>query len=179
MKKFVVLLRGINVGGHHKIRMVDLRELCKKIGFPRVATYIQSGNIVLRSDSSSPKIAEKIKAAINKKFGFEPSVLVIEADQFVSIAEKYPFEVSNHKEAHIVFLDDKPTKDAIAELEKIETGPDKMKITPAAVHLHLPNGVSGATIHFKAIENTLGVPGTGRNRRTIEKLVKMINSPKI
>lgn len=178
MKKHVALLRGINVGGHNKIRMVDLRSLCDSIGLPNARTYIQSGNIVLRSAFTSSEVASKLKSGILKSFGIDTNVLVIEAEKFVAISNAYPFDVKEHKEAHIMFLSAKPSQEAIDKLKSLNTGADKMKVTESAVYSYLPNGVAGADMNFRNIEGTLGVSGTARNRRTIEKLIKMINSPK-
>jgi uncharacterized protein (DUF1697 family) len=178
MNKYVVLLRGINVGGHNKIRMVDLRKLCKSIGFRDVKSYIQSGNLVVTSDFSPLEASSKLKNAIKKSFDMEPNVHAIDANRFMSISKAYPFEVPDHKEAHTMFLAEKPSKEAIKNFEALDFGPDKMKLTPQALYMYLPNGVSGSKMNFKSIEKTLGVSGTARNRRTIEKLNKMIVSPK-
>jgi len=178
MKKHIGLIRGINVGGHNKIRMVDLRSMCDEIGFKNTKTYIQSGNLVVRADQNSQDIARVIKSSIKDKFNVDANVIFIEANEFTAIREAYPFDVKDHKEAHIVFLSETPSKEAIAELSKIDTGEDKIKITNNAVYLALPNGVSGAKVTFKAIESALKVSGTARNRRTIDKLIKLANSPK-
>ena len=51
MTTYLVLLRGINVGGKNKVPMARLRELLEELGYSDVSTYIASGNVILSSDS--------------------------------------------------------------------------------------------------------------------------------
>ena len=77
MNTYIALLKGINVGGHKKVPMADLRELLSKSGFENVQTYIQSGNVILQSNNSDiSKIESDIEKSIEDYFGFEVSVLV-------------------------------------------------------------------------------------------------------
>ena len=68
MKTYIVLLKGINVGGHKKVPMAELRELLNKSGFEDVQTYIQSGNIILKSSEKPNLIEKKIHEAILTHF---------------------------------------------------------------------------------------------------------------
>ena len=72
MKTFIALLRGINVGGHKKVPMAELRALLSKSGFENVQTYIQSGNVIFQtSENNIPNIESIIQKAIFDHFGFE------------------------------------------------------------------------------------------------------------
>lgn len=75
MKTYIVLLKGINVGGHKKVPMADLRDLLSKSGFENVQTYIQSGNVILESSENANSIENKIQKAILAQFGFEVLVM--------------------------------------------------------------------------------------------------------
>ena len=70
MKKYIILLRGINVSGKNILSMSDLRQILNDLDFQNVQTYIQSGNIILESEVSKVLICEKIKKAILDKFGY-------------------------------------------------------------------------------------------------------------
>src|SRR5438128_7179870 len=77
MTAFVSLLRGINVGGHHKIRMDELKELYESLDFKDVVPYIQSGNVVFTSDEADPaRLHRQIEEGLEKKFGFHVEVIV-------------------------------------------------------------------------------------------------------
>ena len=60
MKKYIVLLRGINVSGQKKIKMADIKDHLQDIGFEDVSTYIQSGNIILRSNKSKSDLPDNL-----------------------------------------------------------------------------------------------------------------------
>lgn len=93
MDKYVVYLRGINVGGRNKIKMVDLRTYLSTAGFTQVQTYIQSGNVVLQSFLSTTEIAEKIEHLLIQEFELDSefvSVLVLEAPVYQKIIDEAP-----------------------------------------------------------------------------------------
>src|SRR5436190_1671734 len=68
MTSYLVLLRGINVGGRNKVPMAELRSVLEDLGFENVSTYIASGNAFLDSDLSGAKVAAKIEEALPKRF---------------------------------------------------------------------------------------------------------------
>jgi uncharacterized protein (DUF1697 family) len=65
---YLVLLRGINVGGRNKVPMAELRSVLEDLGFSNVSTYIASGNVFVDSDLSAARVAAKIEAAVPKAF---------------------------------------------------------------------------------------------------------------
>ncbi|MDG0793718.1 DUF1697 domain-containing protein [Cohnella ginsengisoli] len=69
MTVHIALLRGINVGGNNKIKMAELKAACERLGLEAVRTYIQSGNIVFRSDRSEEALREMIEATLQNEFG--------------------------------------------------------------------------------------------------------------
>ncbi|MEM9867199.1 MAG: DUF1697 domain-containing protein, partial [Bacteroidota bacterium] len=92
MGTYIAFLRGINVGGHRKIKMVELREVLSKNGFDQVQTYIQSGNMLFQSaERDSIKIAATIRKLIDKAFGFLVPVLVVSSERLRTILENNPF----------------------------------------------------------------------------------------
>lgn len=71
MGTYIALLRGINVTGHNKIKMTELKQLFIDSGFREVVTYIQSGNVIFQSEQSDiSKIEQSIIKAIEKHFGY-------------------------------------------------------------------------------------------------------------
>lgn len=72
---YLVLLRGINVGGKNKVPMGELRELLAELGFENVRTYIQSGNVILQSDQKAGDVARKIEKALPKRFKLDTALI--------------------------------------------------------------------------------------------------------
>ena len=68
-RHYVALLRGINVGGRNKVWMADLRAAFTDDGFPEVATYIQSGNVLFTSDGPRADLEDDIESMLERRFG--------------------------------------------------------------------------------------------------------------
>jgi uncharacterized protein (DUF1697 family) len=77
VSSYLVLLRGINVGGKNKVPMAELRSLLEGLGFENVSTYIASGNVFLDSKLSAAKTAEKIEAALPKAFKLDAELIKV------------------------------------------------------------------------------------------------------
>jgi uncharacterized protein (DUF1697 family) len=93
MTTFLVLLRGINVGGKNKVPMAPLRELLEELGYRDVSTYIASGNVILRSDRPPAEIKRVIEEALPKKFRLDSeliSVRVLTHAELRAVVEKKP-----------------------------------------------------------------------------------------
>src|SRR5262245_5088414 len=113
MNTCIALLRGINVGGYHKLPMKDLKALIEKIGCTDVRTYIQSGNVVFRSSASDvAPLCQRLTAAISKSHGFEPRVLVLTRAELERAAAGNPFpQAHEHPQSlHLFFLEEAPKK---------------------------------------------------------------------
>ncbi|MAP55438.1 MAG: hypothetical protein CL605_11100, partial [Altibacter sp.] len=83
---YIAFLRGINVGGHKKILMADLRLLFESLGYTQVRTYIQSGNVLFSAEREKG-LAENISEAIQIKYGWEVPVIVKTAEALRTIFE--------------------------------------------------------------------------------------------
>jgi uncharacterized protein (DUF1697 family) len=69
--KYIALLRGINVGGNHKVEMKNLKALFESLGFSDVSTYINSGNVIFESNEERSVVLEKIITCFEKELIFK------------------------------------------------------------------------------------------------------------
>ena len=93
MNTYVILIRGINVGGKNKVRMADLRQCLEELGFAQVSTYIASGNVILESDQQPDAIKTQIEGLLPEKFTLDDElikVLVLTRRQFQAVIENKP-----------------------------------------------------------------------------------------
>ncbi len=93
MNTYIVLLRGINVGGKNKVPMADLRNCLEELGFSNVSTYIASGNVILKSDKRPAEIKAQIEKALPKNFKLDSDiikVLVLSRKQFQAVVDNKP-----------------------------------------------------------------------------------------
>lgn len=117
MTTYVVLLRGINVGGKNKVPMAELRELLDELGFSAVRTYIQSGNVVLRSRKGAPAVRSTIEAALPERFSLDTEllkVLVLTAAQLRAVVDECPAGFGDEPDTY--------HSDAIFLMEGLELG---------------------------------------------------------
>ena len=164
----VALLRGINVGGHAKLPMADLRRLLSDLGARNPRTYIQSGNAVFEGQLK----AEDISNAINAAFGFRPRCLVLSGQAFLDAAAANPFDTSQPKLVHLSFLAAQPAFDE-TDLAKQAINNEKWLLRDRVFYLYTPEGYSNSKIPDR-IERQLGVAATARNWNTVSGIVGMI-----
>ena len=118
--KHVALLRGINVGGHNRVPMADLREMFGAAGASEVLTYIQSGNVVFDAPAKRVgAIVRQVRAAIAEQLGLEIPLVVRSAAAIAKIAHTHPFagRVDDPKFLMVAFLDAKPSAAKVAALD--------------------------------------------------------------
>ena len=172
--RYISLLRGINVSGQKKILMKDLKALYEKIGFVKVVTYIQSGNVIFDSDGSVEDMIVKIQNAITKQYGFVVPVQVREVKHFESIIKACPFSeldlVEEGTRVMVTFLADIPSKDNVVKLMAYVKEPERLVLIGQEVYLHCPNGYGTSKLNNNFLEKKLGVRATTRNWKSVLKL---------
>ncbi len=175
MTTWIALLRGINVGGHNKCPMADLKACCEKLGWSNVRTYINSGNVVFESaEKNEEKLRRALEAAIEKKFGFHSDVVVRTRQELTEVLEANPF--AKRKDVKpgyllVVFLSADPGKAAHAALARIESAPEEIKSAGREIFIFYPNGQGRPNLKFRDVEKAIGaVQWTGRNLNTVQKL---------
>ncbi|MCL6267604.1 DUF1697 domain-containing protein [Flagellimonas myxillae] len=177
MKTFIVLLRGINVGGQKKIRMADLRESLHLKGFGEVHTYIQSGNIICRSDHLDLKSVEQlVQQSILKDFGFDVPTLALTTDEIDEIINNNPFASEEEKSLYFVLLKNPPESERVESFNQEKFENEDFHITDRCVYLCCKTGYGKAKLSNNLVERKLKVEATARNLRTMKKLLEMADS---
>lgn len=169
MEQYVVLLRGVNVGGNNIVPMKDLKQALENAGFNQVATYIQSGNVVLQS-AEPPR--QTIEALIASQFGFKPHVLVLSKPEFVQAAQQNPFANEEGKTTHLYFCEQRPAID-LDKIREVAAPTERFEQVGNVFYLLAPDGIGRSKLVAK-MDHYLGVPTTGRNLNTVNKLLTML-----
>ena len=177
MPRHVVLLRGINLVRHNRIAMPALRSALEADGFRDVMTYVQSGNVVFRTDSGDLKaLSKKIQMAVEKRFKVTPGVLLRTADELRGIVAANPFA----KRADVLpakllvyFLHEELSRDAATELKELPLKAEELIPTKRELYIYFPDGMGKSKLPWRAVEKHCITPGTGRNWNTVTKLLAM------
>lgn len=172
----IALLRGINVGGRNKVPMAELRDLLTRRGFMDVRTYIQSGNVILRSDGREDEIVERVHTAILERFDLEVPVIVRTTRDFETVAASHPLSavVDDPRFLMVAFLDREPGEPVQSRLDASEFAPDRFEGTGREIYLAYPNGSGRSKLSHTLLERRLGVTVTARNWKTVRALADML-----
>ncbi|MBV7269520.1 DUF1697 domain-containing protein [Winogradskyella luteola] len=174
MNTYIALLRGINVGGHKKVPMAELRELLTSFGLKNVKTYIQSGNVIFQSLGNDNKALEKqIKQSILDHFGFDVSVLVKTRAQLKKIFDDCPFSEEKKVNSYFAVLTEIPNEDLVLEACKKTYENEEYKILNNCLYFYCANGYGKAKFNLNFFERKLNVNATSRNYNTLNKLLGM------
>jgi len=172
---FIVLLRGVNVGGASSFSTKDFVGLLEATGLRNIKTYIQTGNGVFQADTKDVTgLSKKIKAGIQRKHGFAPEVIVLRLDEFERAVATNPYRGadSNPKALHLMFLTSAPEKSGLTEFEKYRAEGEEFSLKDRVFYFWAPDGVGRSKL-FSRIEKLLGVAVTARNWRTARKLLEL------
>jgi len=172
MKTYIALLRGINVGGHKKLKMADLKLLMEALGFKNVITYIQSGNVVFSSEDANG-LSEIISIEIEKRFGWNVPVLVKTADSIAQILKDCPFEETKKAEAYFMLLASQPETKLMEAVREISYPNEEFVLTTECAYIFYSKGHGTEKLNNNFFEKKLKVAATSRNYRTLVRLVEI------
>lgn len=176
MKKYIALLRGINVGGQKKIKMQELRVQLAASGLEHVITYIQSGNLVFKSTMNSKEVRDHIEQQLHSAYGFEVPTIIREPDELSAVIQANPFLKDSEKSVdrlYLTVLDEIPTNDLVAKLNELDFSPEAFSLDGKNIYFHSPLGYGKAKMNNNFFENKLKVKATTRNWKTANKLVEL------
>ncbi len=172
MKTYIAWLRGINVGGHKKIKMETLRGLLESMGLQKVKTYIQSGNVIFQADEEEKTLQKKIEDKILEEFGFDVTVMLRTQHELEEAISSVPFDVYELKEGetiHVIFFPEEPAESAIEILKPYRN--EDLDFVVKNRELYLLYRKSLRDIKFPV--QKLKIPGTMRNWNTVNKVATM------
>jgi len=179
MQTFISILRGINVSGQKKILMSDLKKIFENMNFINVTTYIQSGNVVFKTDTelADIELAKSIESVIYKHYDFNVPVIIRNSEEFRKIVETNPFlkeKNINPEKLHVTFLSENAANNNL--IEAFDYSPDRFTIIEKEVFLYIPESYGETKLSNKFFESKLKVTATTRNWKTVNKLNEIASS---
>ena len=166
MPVHVALLRAINVGGTGKLPMADLRAICEGLGFSDVATYIQSGNVLFRSDLKATDAENLLDDALAQRLGKAPGVMIRSGAELAGLAAKNPFPDAKPSNLIVHFLPGAVPDEPLAGL--VAPDGEEVHVGTREIWVHYPNGSGRSKFKLPALKRS-----TARNLNTVRKLAEM------
>lgn len=174
--RYAVLLRGINVGGHHKVPMADLRETLSGLGYTGVGTHLQSGNAVFTApERPAREYAALIAEAVRERFGFAVDCLALSAAELRAAAARCPFDPDSLDQSKllVVFLDRPPGGHPAASMDPDGYAPDELRLGEREIFAYFPGGLGRSKLGQRLSAPWPDGVATARNWRTVAKLLEL------
>ena len=178
-KRYIALLRGVNVGRAKRVAMADLRKLIADLGYTEVRSVLNSGNIVFSADEVDPgAAAAAIEEALVLKLGVAARVTVLAGEDLAAVlAENSLLPVANDHARLLVFLlPDAAAREAVAPLCERDWGEGALALGQRAAYVWCPDGVLDSAA-AAALGKQLGDATTSRNWNTLCKLYALCTEP--
>jgi uncharacterized protein (DUF1697 family) len=179
MPVLISMLRGVNLGGHNRIKMDALRTLYESLKFDNPRTFIQSGNVIFRTklphnQKNSAALAQKIQHAIERTFGFHSEVILRTSDDLRAAIAATPFPA--HRNLHpgkvlVTFLAAEPPSEAHATVLNLKGYPEEVHLKGRELYIYFPNGAGQSKLPWSKVEKLLQVTGTARNWNSVTKML--------
>jgi uncharacterized protein (DUF1697 family) len=177
MPAIVSLLRAENVGGHNMVKMDALREIYQSLGLRNPQTYVQSGNVVFRSDAKDlARLRKRIEDAIQQACGFRAPVVLRSSAELKDVIRRNPFAKRTGIEPNrllVSFLSDSPPAEAREKILLLKAGPEELLLDGRELYIYYRDGFAKSKLTPALLERTLKVSGTARNWNTVTKLLEM------
>jgi len=179
MNTYIVFLKGVNIGGHNRVKMDILKKALEEREFEHVRTYINSGNLILRSTQEKETITEQVAKIIQANFGIQVHMIVKTADELMAITAKDPFSTeteNDHARRAVVLLSER------VEPVRMQIFKDEGKVIENyylagdLLFVYYHNGFAKTKFTTDYIERKLRIVTTARNWNTILKLTEMIRN---
>jgi uncharacterized protein (DUF1697 family) len=177
MPTYIALLRGINIGPSKRVEMVRLKKMFEDLGFKRVRTYIQSGNVVFDGQGTAAGLAAKIEKGMMKEFGFSALIVMRTEEEIERAIKNNPFVQQCQKTpgyVHVCFLSEAPAVEAVERLHALGTKRELVKCAGNEVYVYHVEGLGKAKVlNHGVLEKILAVKVTMRNWNTSSRLREM------
>jgi uncharacterized protein (DUF1697 family) len=177
--RYVAWLHAVNLGSHNKVPMAWLRETLTDAGFRDVATYVQSGNLVVTADTRSSDVVRKQVAGLIKTgLGLDVEVTVRTRAELAAVVERNPMpeHVGEPARLHVSFLTGEPDRAGLAAIDPAAFAPDRFVADGRHLYLWFPNGAGRSKLATLPWQKKIGVAGTARNWRTVLAVLDLLDA---
>ena len=171
MTRYVALLRGVNVGGVN-MKMADLADVVRGLGYDDVKTVLASGNVLFTTPDAAAASKDRLEAALRERFGYEAWVHVLTVDAVQTIIDAFPYERSADRHAYVVFVLKPEVRDELLAV-KLDPAVEQATAGDGVVYWSVPKGDTLESAMGKAQSASKHKPWlTTRNLNTLEKLTR-------
>ena len=173
MKTYAIFLRGVTPTGKNRVPMADLRAVLTKAGLRDVRTYIQSGNVIARSQMDQTSIQSLVHDVIARQIGADRAVMARTHAQIQRILADNPFPLDAASRTYFTLLAATPAAPLVEELRRIDFSPDQVQIVGDTLYTLYATKHSDSKFNNNFFERKLKTAGTTRNFNTMSRLLEL------
>jgi uncharacterized protein (DUF1697 family) len=177
MPVLISMLRGVNVGPHHRIKMDALRSLYESLKLEDPRTYVQSGNVIFRTkEKDLASLVKGIQNGIEREFGFRPEIILRTTDELRQAIAANPFAKRRDVEPGkllITFLTTEPGPEAHSTLLGLKRHPEELYLKGRELYIYFPNGAGRTKLPWSSVEKLFKTTGTARNLNSAIKMLEI------
>jgi uncharacterized protein (DUF1697 family) len=177
--RYVAWLHAVNVGGNNKVPMAWLRDAAVAEGFRDVATYVQSGNLVLTADTTkAADVRDRVAGLIRAGLGLDVEVTVRSRAELAAVIERNPMpeHVDDPAKLHVSFLTGEADAEGAAAIDEAAFLPDRFVVDGRYIYLWFENGAGRSKLATLPWRKRIGVAGTARNWRTVLTVLDLLDA---
>jgi uncharacterized protein (DUF1697 family) len=178
--QYLVLLRGINVGGNNIIKMADLKECFESMGFTDVVTFIQSGNVIFRSpEKDKTKLTTKIEDVLSEKFSYKSRLVTVAYKELKTTVEEAPKGFGKNLDQYrcdVIFLKDPLTVKEAMKNVRVREGVDNAYAGKTVLYFSRLTSRASQSYLTKIIALPMYQNMTIRNWNTTTKLLALMEA---
>ena len=171
----IILLRGVMPTGKNKVPMARLREITTAAGYSKVQTWIQSGNLLLESETGKEETAEHIRRLIKEWIGPDLAVIIRSPEEILRALRECPFQTGFLPERVFYAFPQSPlTEEAILKLQALVfDGQEELRFGSGCLYLYIPGSAARTRLNNALLERIGKTAFTTRNLNTLSRLVQM------
>lgn len=173
MHTYIVLLRGVTPTGKNRVPMAQLRQALAAHGFPGARSWIQSGNVILKTGLVQQEAAQTVRWIIREQIGPDLAVIVKTPAEVRAVLAENPFRDLAQDRVFYTQWQGALDPEKARALEAMDFGEERLVITPRAAYLFIPGSAARSKLSNNFLERRLGLAATTRNRNTLVKLIEM------
>jgi uncharacterized protein (DUF1697 family) len=180
MTIYIALLRGINVGGKNMIKMSELKIMFETMGFGKVQTYINSGNVLFISEDGAEQIRQRVELEVNKTFGIAATVILRTAAELERIIENSPYKsdaLLEGESVQVTLLTEAHSQEKLTLLSEGKGDIDEFQINGLEIYFLFRQSVLDSKLAKNMTK--LGAVATSRNLNTMIKLAALAEKMKV
>jgi len=174
MPRYAAFFASMNVGGN-RLKMAELRDVLEREELENIETVVASGNVLFSyDDRPTDGLSEMLAYIVKDHFRFETFAAVRNAAEVRDAIESNPFRADGEEKfVHTLFLDGEVDADGFARLlaDHEGRGPERIAKGPRCVYIDYIDGVGTSKLTGDFIERRMGVVGTARNMRSLQRIL--------